>query len=118
MIQSKGITFHKHGSKDLAAKCPFHQEKTGSLIVTPSKNIWNCMGCDKGGSVFDFVMAYEGVSFRHAYEVLAQGDVKTLMRASQPVKHSSTPKLGKPGHVRRGRLHGDEAGERPTTTSG
>ena len=96
LIQSKGITFHKHGSKDLAAKCPFHQEKTGSLIVTPSKNIWNCMGCDKGGSVFDFVMAYEGVSFRHAYEVLAQGDVKTLMRASQPVKHSSTPKLENP----------------------
>jgi DNA primase len=96
LIQSKGIECRKHGSKDLAARCPFHQDDTASLIVTPHKNIWHCMGCGKGGSVFDFVMAYEGMSFRHAYEVLAQGDVKTLMRASRPVKHSFTPKLESP----------------------
>src|SRR5271170_1807548 len=96
LVQSKGIECRKHGSKDFAARCPFHQDDTASLIVTPHKNIFHCMGCGKGGSVFDFVMAYEGMSFRHAYEVLAQGDVKTLMRASRPVKHSSTPKLESP----------------------
>ena len=96
LVQSKGIECRKHGSKDLAARCPFHAEETASFIITPAKNIWHCMGCGKGGSVFDFIMNYEGMSFRHAYEVLAQGDVKTLMRASQPVKHSSTPKLESP----------------------
>jgi DNA primase len=96
LIQSKGIECRKHGSKDLAAKCPFHEDDTASLIVTPHKNIWHCMGCGKAGSVFDFVMAYEGMSFRHAYEVLAQGDVKSLMRAGPPVKRAFTPKLESP----------------------
>jgi DNA primase len=96
LIQSKGIECRKHGSKDLAARCPFHEDGTASLIATPAKNIWHCLGCGKGGSVFDFVMAYEGMSFRHAYEVLAQGDVKTLMRAGPPVKHAFTPKLESP----------------------
>src|ERR1039458_4129395 len=99
LIQSKGIECRKYEGKDLAARCPFHQEETASLIVTPSKNVWHCMGCGKGGSVFDFIMAYEGVSFRHAYEMLrtaapAQGSgVTALLRAGRPVKHSSTTKL-------------------------
>ena len=96
LVQSKGIECRKHGSKDLAARCPFHEDATASLIITPHKNIWHCMGCGKGGSVFDFVMAYEGVSFRHAYEVLAQGDAKTILRANSPVKRAFTPKLDSP----------------------
>ena len=96
LVQSKGIECRKHGTKDLAARCPFHEDATASLIITPHKNIWHCMGCGKGGSVFDFVMAYEGVSFRHAYEVLAQGDAKTILRANSPVKRAFTPKLDSP----------------------
>ncbi|MCE0484988.1 MAG: CHC2 zinc finger domain-containing protein [Methylacidiphilales bacterium] len=96
LVQSKGIECRKHGSKDLAARCPFHEDATASLIITPHKNIWHCMGCGKGGSVFDFVMAYEGVSFRHAYEVLAQGDARTILRANSPVKRAFTPKLDSP----------------------
>ncbi len=96
LIQSKGIELKRHGSKDLAARCPFHQDDTASLIVTPSKNLWHCMGCGKGGSVIDFIMTHEGVSFRHAFEVLTHGDKGALLRASRPVKHSSVPKLESP----------------------
>jgi DNA primase len=107
LIQSKGIELKRHGSKDLAARCPFHEEDTASLIVTPAKNLWHCMGCGKGGSVIDFVMAHEGMSFRHAYEVLVHGcgvragqaehgQIAALWRASRPVKHSFTRKLASP----------------------
>ena len=96
LVRSKGIELKRHGSKDLAGRCPFHEEDTASLIVTPEKNLWHCMGCGKGGSVLDFVMAHDGLSFRHAFEVLASGDVKTLMRSNAPVKHASTPKLESP----------------------
>jgi len=95
LIRSKGIELKRHGSKDLAARCPFHEEETASLIVTPEKNLWHCMGCGKGGSVIDFVMIHEGLSFRHAYELLAHGG-KELLQTSHPVKHSVVRKLESP----------------------
>jgi DNA primase catalytic core len=96
LVQSKGIELKKHGSKDLAGLSPFTKEKTPSFIVTPGKNLWHCMSSGKGGSVIDFVMTYEGVSFRHAYEMLAQGNVTTLLRANRPLKCSLTRKLPAP----------------------
>ena len=96
LIQSKGIELKRHGSKDLAARCPFHQDDTASLIVTPSKNLWHCMGCGKGGTVIDFVMTHDGLSFRHAVEVLTHGGKAALLRANRPVKHSTVPKLESP----------------------
>lgn len=95
LIQSKGIELKKHGGKDLAARCPFHPDETASLIVTPAKNLWHCMGCGKGGSVIDFVMAHEGLSFRHAFEVLADGSLKNV-RAGRPVKRALARKLESP----------------------
>lgn len=96
LIRSKGIELKRHGSKDLAARCPFHEEETASLIVTPAKNLWHCLGCGKGGSVIDFVMAHDGLSFRHAFEVLSHGETSAVLCSSRPVKHSSTPKLASP----------------------
>ena len=61
LIRSKGLELRRHGSKDLAARCPFHEDATASLIVTPAKNLWHCLGCGKAGSVIDFVMAHEGL---------------------------------------------------------
>ena len=67
LVQSKGIELTKHGSKDLKGHSPFTNEKTPSFIITPDKNIWHCMSSGKGGSVIDFVMHHEGVSFFHAF---------------------------------------------------
>ena len=66
LVRSKGVELKTHGAKDLCGLSPFTDEKTPSFIVTPSKNLWHCMSSGKGGSVIDFVMQYDGVSFREA----------------------------------------------------
>lgn len=52
--------------------CPFHKEKTPSFTVTPSKNIFHCFGCGKGGDAFSFLMDMEHLGFMEAFEILAK----------------------------------------------
>ena len=54
------------------ACCPFHKEKTPSFSVSPTKEIFYCFGCHKGGSVFNFVMEIEGVGFGEAIKIVAE----------------------------------------------
>src|SRR5580698_2899872 len=81
LAEARGVVFTRHGA-DLIGRCPFHQDKTPSLVVTPSKNLWHCLGaCQVGGTVIDWVMRAEGISFRHAVELL-QNDGLPLAGAS------------------------------------
>ncbi len=52
--------------------CPFHQEKTPSFSVNPSKGFYKCFGCGKGGTAFNFVMEIEGLSFYEAIHRVAE----------------------------------------------
>jgi DNA primase len=54
------------------ARCPFHQEKTASFSVNPSKQIYHCFGCGVGGNVVNFVMAYEKLTFPETLNMLAE----------------------------------------------
>ena len=76
--------------------CPFHEDDTPSLVVTVAKNLWHCFGCDAGGDPISWVMKREGVSFRHAVELLRDDytpdpDAGHAVRAA--VKRSTVPKL-------------------------
>jgi DNA primase len=71
LAEARGVALTRHGA-DLHSRCPFHEDRTPSLVITPAKNLWHCLGaCQSGGSVIDWVMRAEGVSFRHAVELLA-----------------------------------------------
>jgi len=61
----------KRAGSNFKALCPFHQEKTPSFMVSPSRQTFHCFGCGVGGSVFRFVMDYEHVDFPSAVRKLA-----------------------------------------------
>ncbi|WDV44512.1 DNA primase [Clostridiaceae bacterium M8S5] len=53
------------------ACCPFHQEKTPSFVVSPSKQIYHCFGCGEGGDVISFISKYLNIDFKESAEILA-----------------------------------------------
>lgn len=61
----------KRAGSTYKAICPFHQEKTPSFTVSPSRQTFHCFGCGAGGSVFRFVMDYEHLEFPAAVKKLA-----------------------------------------------
>jgi DNA primase len=65
------VTLKKKGANWMAC-CPFHKEKTPSFSVSPTKEIFYCFGCHKGGSVFNFVMEIERVPFPEAIKIVAE----------------------------------------------
>jgi DNA primase len=65
------VSLKKKGANWMAC-CPFHQEKTPSFSVNPAKDIYYCFGCSKGGSVFNFVMEIERVTFPEAVRIVAE----------------------------------------------
>lgn len=69
LVESNGIALKKSG-KDRIGACPFHDDSEPSLLVTPAKNLWHCFSCQIGGGPIDWVMKRQGVSFRHAVELL------------------------------------------------
>ena len=66
------VALTKRSGQNFFGLCPFHSEKTPSFSVSPSKNIYHCFGCGKGGSVFNFIMDIEHLSFPEAVEFLAR----------------------------------------------
>ena len=94
LAEAKGVSFVKSGDDNLLGRCPFHDDKTPSLVVSEKKNLWHCLGaCRAGGSVIDFVMKAEGVNFRHAIELLREG-----VDLSGPVgpRKATVPRLPSP----------------------
>lgn len=65
------VRIKKKGS-NYVGLCPFHNEKTGSFMVSQNKQIYKCFGCGAGGNVFSFVMEYENYTFVEAMKYLAE----------------------------------------------
>jgi DNA primase catalytic core len=100
LVEGRGVELRKVGA-DLVGRCPFHVDDTASLVVSPVKNLWHCLGaCQTGGSVVDWVMRADGVSFRHAVELLRDGMPEPVsgstMSTSMVPKRSTVRRLGAP----------------------
>jgi DNA primase catalytic core len=100
LAEARGIKLTRHGA-DLLGKCPFHDDRTPSLVITPAKNLWHCLGaCNVGGTAIDWVMRANGVSFRHAVELLRADHLPLAADPgtpeSRPVKHGTVRKLPPP----------------------
>lgn len=97
VIETKGIALRAEGNIWIG-RCPFHADTGMSLVVDASTNQWYCRGgCEAKGSVIDWVMKMEGVSRRHALELL-RNDLPLAPADStqQPVKASSVRWLDAP----------------------
>jgi DNA primase catalytic core len=95
LIQSRGTTLKKQGS-NWTGLCPFHDDKeTPNLIVTPGKGLFRCMAsqCGKTGNAIQFVQWFDGVSFRHACEVLSTGGKAAFTQTNGKTKIATVPKL-------------------------
>lgn len=62
----------KAAGQHLKGLCPFHQEKTPSFVVSPTRGMWHCFGCSEGGDAFAFIQKIEGLDFVGALKLLAE----------------------------------------------
>ncbi len=95
LVRASGVELAPCG-EDLRGKCPWHDDSTPSLVISPGKGLWHCMGaCGIGGSALDWIMRTQGVSVKQAIDLLHARDVK-LTPASARVKKSTVPHLPVP----------------------
>ena len=90
LAEAAGVQLVRHGA-DWHGRCPFHDDKTPSLVISPTKRLWHCLGaCNAGGSAIDWVMRERGVPFRRAVELLrAQAGQLPIEASAVPPRHAT-----------------------------
>jgi len=68
----RGFIELRPAGRNFKACCPFHKEKSASLMISPDRQIWHCFGCGEGGDIFKFLMRYENLEFYEALKMLAE----------------------------------------------
>lgn len=101
-VVSDYVPLTKKSGSNMFGLCPFHSEKTPSFSVSPSKQIYHCFGCGKGGSVINFIMEIENLSFPDAVAFLAR-------RVNMTVPDDDTPNEVKSRRARMLQLNRDAA---------
>ena len=79
LCQTRGIKLKKTGNNYIG-RCPFHEEENDSFVVTPSKNLWHCFGCNQGGNVIQLVQLLDKISFPEAVAALSTAATKTAAK--------------------------------------
>ncbi len=92
LVEGCGVVLRRQG-QDFVGTCPFHEDDSPSLVVTPGKNLWHCLGaCGRGGGPIDWVMTAQGVSFRHAVELLREASPSlSVLAQSSPLAKTPGP---------------------------
>ena len=93
LVRSRGVDLVQDATGDFSGRCPFHDDQSkNNFIVTTTTGMWHCQNCGRTGNVIQFVEQHDGVSFRHAFDLLRQGT--TAVFSAQPLqKQSTVPKL-------------------------
>jgi CHC2-type zinc finger protein/Toprim domain-containing protein len=93
LAEGRGVRLVRRG-EELVGSCPFHADEADSLVIRPADNHWCCLGdCQAGGSAVEWVMRAEGVSARHAMELLREG---VPPRGGLPPRWASSRRLACP----------------------
>ncbi len=85
-VVSSYVTLRNAGGGSQKGLCPFHDEKSPSFHVTPSRGFYHCFGCQQGGDVINFLMEIDGLSFGEAVERLADKYGVQLQREDGDVR--------------------------------
>lgn len=88
-VISAYVKLEKAGSS-MKARCPFHNEKTPSFSVSPSRGTYYCFGCGNKGDIFSFVQEFEGVDFPGALRVLGERAGVAIVFEDQSQKDERT----------------------------
>lgn len=83
----------QRAGRNFKARCPFHQERTPSFIVTPERQTFHCFGCGSGGDAFAFLMKMESLSFMEAAEKLAGRAGVALVKNDDPLGPADKERL-------------------------
>ena len=97
-VVSGYVTLRNAGGGSMKGLCPFHDEKSPSFHVTPSRGFYHCFGCQAGGDSIDFLMKIDGLGFTETVERLADRFGVTLRREEGDVRED------RPRGPQRGRL--------------
>lgn len=89
----------KKSGRNFKALCPFHAEKTPSLVVSPERQIFKCFGCSVGGDIFGFLMKMEGMEFGEALRTLAKRAGVTLTTYHPTTAETEKEKLYQINHL-------------------
>ena len=90
-LKRKGVNYQ--------ACCPFHNEKTPSFVVSPSKGVYKCFGCGKGGNAVTFLMEHENITYPEALKMVAKRygiEVKEKDAATTTANRCSRSTAGRP----------------------
>lgn len=97
LIRARGIELKPHGNGHLIGFCPFHNDTgTPNMVVTPGKGLFHCLACGAAGNAIQFVQKFDGISFRHAFELLDEGGQAAFSGSDEPLKRTTVPKLDNP----------------------
>lgn len=91
VVEQSGVMLKKHG-QSYFGNCPFHDEKTPSFSVSPSKQMFHCFGCGAGGDILEYVKKYYRLDFPGALQFLGieestRNTKKQIQRATRKYKH-------------------------------
>ena len=94
LVQAKGIELKKNG-KGWFGLCPFHADKTPSLSINPTQNLWQCFGCGAAGDTIRVVELFDQVDFTEALMGVPNARVEGFCHAggASPLRitHELTP---------------------------